>query len=92
MEKLSLSSIPILAPRSRSDPARLRDAAEALLASGPARYPVEQDELLSWGEARARLEAALKPYESSAGVLLPGAQWLVTAHAPGSLGKRRQLS
>ncbi|MCK2221940.1 class I SAM-dependent methyltransferase [Actinomadura sp. ATCC 31491] len=68
------------------------EAAEALLASGPARYLVEQDELLSWGEAQARLEAALKPYESSAGVLLPGAQWLVTAHAPGSLGKRRQPS
>ena len=55
------------------------DAADAFLASGPTRYIVEQDDTLTEDEARRRLRAALAPYEGRDGVLLPGAQWLVTA-------------
>ncbi|MGA5764044.1 hypothetical protein [Nonomuraea bangladeshensis] len=40
------------------------------------------------GQAGGRAEAV----RELRGVLLPGAQWLVTAHAPGSLGTRCQLS
>ncbi|MGI5289030.1 hypothetical protein ACQEVF_37590 [Nonomuraea polychroma] len=64
-------------------PARFGDtvaeAAGAFLASGPTRYIVEQDDDLTWEEARARLVAALEPYAGAGGVLLPGAQWLVSA-------------
>jgi SAM-dependent methyltransferase len=60
------------------------EGADALLAHGPGRYIVEQDDDLPWDEARDRLVTALQPYTGANGVLLPGAQWLVTAHWPGS--------
>lgn len=55
------------------------EAADTFLASGPTRYIVEQDDELTWDEAHARLETALRAYELADGVLLPGAQWLVSA-------------
>ncbi|MDH2425988.1 class I SAM-dependent methyltransferase [Sphaerisporangium sp. TRM90804] len=58
------------------------EAADTFLASGPSRYIVEQDGELSWEEARTRLTTALEPYAGPAGVLLPGAQWLVSAVWP----------
>ncbi|MGN9844987.1 class I SAM-dependent methyltransferase [Nonomuraea sp. H19] len=59
------------------------DAADAFLASGPTRYVVEQDDGLTWEAAHARLTASLEPYAGSGGVLLPGAQWLVSAQWTG---------
>ncbi|GAA3969880.1 methyltransferase domain-containing protein [Actinomadura viridis] len=62
-----------------------QDAAEAagvFLASGPTRYIVEQADGLSWEEARTRLTTALTSYTRPQGVLLPGAQWLVSAVRP----------
>ncbi|RVX42644.1 ubiquinone/menaquinone biosynthesis C-methylase UbiE [Nonomuraea polychroma] len=66
------------------------EAADAFLASGPSRYIVEQDDDLTWEEARARLTAALEPYAGAGGVLMPGAQWLVSAvrMAPDTAGER----
>ncbi|WP_211310524.1 class I SAM-dependent methyltransferase [Thermasporomyces composti] len=58
------------------------EAAEAFLGSGPTRYIVEQDAELTYREAHARLTAALGPYATPGGVLLPARYWLVSTENP----------
>ncbi|GII78061.1 methyltransferase [Sphaerisporangium rufum] len=58
------------------------ESAVTLLSHGPTRYLLERSDTLTWDEARTRLETALAPYETPAGVRVPGAQWLVTARRP----------
>ncbi|MFI7611041.1 class I SAM-dependent methyltransferase [Nonomuraea terrae] len=64
------------------------EAAEGFLSSGPTRYLLERDAALTREEAHARLSAALAPYAGDGGVVLPGAQWLVTARWTGGAAAR----
>lgn len=73
------------------------EAAEAFLSTGPARDLVERHPTLTRQQARARLTSALRPYAADGAVLLPDAQWLVSARwngdvIPGSDAARPALS
>jgi len=58
------------------------DAAEFILSQGPVRFNLEGVGQTVIEETRAKLRAGLKAYESSQGVLIPGAVWLVSAGRP----------
>lgn len=58
------------------------DAADFLLGTGPGHHLLGQVDAPTAERARAALTAALRPHESTAGLLLRGAAWVVTARNP----------
>ncbi|MEV0593276.1 class I SAM-dependent methyltransferase [Nonomuraea cavernae] len=58
------------------------DAADFILSQGPVRFNLEGVGQAVVERTRAELRAGLKAYESSEGVLIPGAVWLVSATRP----------
>ncbi|WP_020576273.1 class I SAM-dependent methyltransferase [Actinopolymorpha alba] len=58
------------------------DAAEFILSQGPARFNLKDVDQAVVEQAREELRAGLVPYETSNGVLITGAVWLVEASQP----------
>ncbi|GII30503.1 class I SAM-dependent methyltransferase [Planotetraspora mira] len=58
------------------------DAAEFILSQGPVRFNLEGVDRSVVARAREELRAGLGPYETSEGVRIPGAVWLVSAVRP----------
>ncbi|GAA2755853.1 class I SAM-dependent methyltransferase [Actinopolymorpha rutila] len=58
------------------------DAAEFILSLGPVRHNLKDVDQTVIEQTREELRAGLVPYETSDGVLIPGAVWLVNATQP----------
>ena len=58
------------------------DAAEFILSQGPVRFNLEGVDQTVVEQTREELQSALRAYETSEGVRIPGAVWLVKATCP----------